>query len=1261
MLGSTRKEAACARGSLQECTSLPGPSDAVTPVADMRMSSDARGGQRFLRWNSPWAAGFLLFLVYVATAAGTVLCVEHGGDSSLLSMSIAAPWLAVGVGVAGMLLSGPRLWPALFIGSWVVWGVIVRDPPISVTVDAAAEAGSILLIARLLSVWGLHRGFDRLRDPLILLAAATVGRLFDVALDLMGGFALAWLAPDSLAPFYRSLMTDASGAFPVLTWEMLSNSVRWALNSIAGVMLVVPMTVPLASAGPNALMKAYLRQPIALIVLGLALLAWSAAALNLPSFATQPLLISALMLVVWVSIRFGPPTAAFATLTMSLVTTAGVGMRVGPLATSSPIDGIGLQWGFILLLALTGLSLTALLAQRRRDLDRLTGAAERYQRLFKFNPSPLWVAESGGGRILMVNDEAMRHYGFSEAEFRAMTVVQLAAEPVTPTAASGASVGGARSVRHRTRGGTFIDVELLSTLIELDGRLVDLCYAVDVTDRVELRSRILVASDLERGRLVQELHDGLGQVLTGLSLGAQAAAVRASRGTGVDGAFINFLIDTSNQAVKLCRQLTRGVSPLQDANGDLLKALRRLPDSLPPSTDPRLEVEVDSQAPLTLSLERSEHLYRVVQEAVTNALKHAHAAHIRVRILVTAETIQVGIEDDGVGIRDAARAPMSGLGMRSMELRAAAVGATIEVLAKPDGGTLIRCECPQQERIEDRQPAQSAVSEPPIEPHTTLGGVYTPTPSIGRPLIAYVGHCLLLAVACYAGIAVTVVLARIIDPHLGVTSSRLAVPSLSVGLSVAGLILGGGRLWPGIGLGALVGAAVLMHESWPLAIHYSAGIVLSAVCMLGLLSRWRFSRAFDRWQDPLLLFGAAIIGGCVISALDLIGLMAFEWLRPGEASPEIIALITNAAGATPVVTGAFLSALGRSWADCVAGVVLFVPMVVTTPPIFRTLRGHYIEACLWCLALLGWVACMFMLSEVAARLPLVAMALMLLVWAVVRFGVAMASFAISVCAMSATVSFALQRGVLTTIGVAEGIDTLWGFLALLTVTGMFLTVLLAERNRTLRELDDTAQRHRRLFEHDPHPLWVQDAATGRILMVNEQAIRHYGYTEKEWLSLTPGGLAAHPGRNVTVGSANVRGLVETRHRLKSGSWIDVEVSYSPIEMDGRPTLLCFAVDVTERNVLRREFLEATDLERRRLAQELRYGLGRTLAELEFAATRLERATGTGQVDPAAIELIARSSQRAVELCRETAHSATTAGNRFSSDSDTRAKQSAGWT
>lgn len=83
--------------------------------------------------------------------------------------------------------------------------------------------------------------------------------------------------------------------------------------------------------------------------------------------------------------------------------------------------------------------------------------------------------------------------------------------------------------------------------------------------------------------------------------------------------------------------------------------------------------------------------------------------------------------------------------------------------------------------------------------------------------------------------------------------------------------------------------------------------------------------------------------------------------------------------------------------------------------------------------------------------------------------------------------------------------------------------------------------------------------------------------------------------------------------------------------------MCFAVDVTERNALQLEFLEATALERRRLADEMRLGLGSALAEIEFATTRFEQTASTAHVDSAAVDLLARANRRALEVCRLTAH------------------------
>jgi len=89
-----------------------------------------------------------------------------------------------------------------------------------------------------------------------------------------------------------------------------------------------------------------------------------------------------------------------------------------------------------------------------------------------------------------------------------------------------------------------------------------------------------------------------------------------------------------------------------------------------------------------------EHLYQIAREGVNNALKHAHAHHITVRLEVTATHLTLAIEDDGVGF-DASGIRSGGLGLKSLALRAAALRGRFSILRRPAGGTAIICRCGQ--------------------------------------------------------------------------------------------------------------------------------------------------------------------------------------------------------------------------------------------------------------------------------------------------------------------------------------------------------------------------------------------------------------------------------------------------------------------------------------------------------------------------------------------------------------------------------------
>jgi two-component system sensor histidine kinase/response regulator len=133
---------------------------------------------------------------------------------------------------------------------------------------------------------------------------------------------------------------------------------------------------------------------------------------------------------------------------------------------------------------------------------------------------------------------------------------------------------------------------------------------------------------------------------------------------------------------------------------------------------------------------------------------------------------------------------------------------------------------------------------------------------------------------------------------------------------------------------------------------------------------------------------------------------------------------------------------------------------------------------------------------------------------------------------------------------------------------------ITDRKRAEAEVQEAAERYRLLFERNPHPMWVYDCDTLRFVAVNEAAVRHYGYSEEEFLGMTlrdirpPEDLA-----NLDSSLAEIRAEQEShssaharpsRHLRRDGSLIDVEIASNPIQLGHRPARLVLATDVTER-------------------------------------------------------------------------------------------------
>lgn len=205
----------------------------------------------------------------------------------------------------------------------------------------------------------------------------------------------------------------------------------------------------------------------------------------------------------------------------------------------------------------------------------------------------------------------------------------------------------------------------------------------------ELEGQLLEISEAEQRRLGHDLHDGLGQQLTGIALMtrrlqemltcvAPPAAEEASK-----------VCALAKGAVEWTRDLCRSLSPPTLESAGLAGALHELAAH----AEAMFHVECDFEQhgeTNGVKLPASVHLYRIAQEAVSNAVRHGHAQQIRVRLENVGDTILMQIDDDGAGIEPPAPST-NGMGLKIMKYRARMIGAAIEVSRRAEGGTRVAC------------------------------------------------------------------------------------------------------------------------------------------------------------------------------------------------------------------------------------------------------------------------------------------------------------------------------------------------------------------------------------------------------------------------------------------------------------------------------------------------------------------------------------------------------------------------------------------
>jgi PAS domain S-box-containing protein len=615
-----------------------------------------------------WLVAFAL--IFATGAVGFAL--------PIMGARLTLPILPSGIAVAATYRWGRRMWPAVFAAG-VAIDLYRRQPLVACIGVGVGLAAGAVLTRWFLERRGFDSGFSRAKDVPLFILAAAVGMTLAPTFGMLG-FYLAGSRLDALS---------------ALQW------IRWWANTTAGVLLIGPIFVADSRQSLARLIPLWTEG--ALWLLGVAICC--GAILFAPGAVARPLIVVfSILLIVVSSIRFGLVVAAVGALAISSMAAISFAFSRGAFSQIDELQGLVTIWSFSV--SLTGLSLivTALLAERDvAGLERLR-AERRYAQIFDGSPQPIWVHDRNRLNFLLVNEAAVRQYGWSREEFLSSSLTALAPrgeprilpEPGHDDLPAGATIGTAPEpfeTRHLTRDGRVLEVEVWTRSMDFGGQPAELVFAIDVTERRAFGEALIEAISGEQRRIAREMHDGLGQELTGLALSVRALANRALREREAISSDLDQLALLATSCIQDAQRIVQGLSPLTEADGSLEAALEALAQRSSLSGI-RVQFRGRNEAPLAFDLKVRNHLYRIAQEAVQNALKHSGAKAIEIELQVRPGSVRLSISDDGRGFVPEGVSG-TGLGLRTMRFRASAIGGKLLIGRAVGSGNEVVCEVPQ--------------------------------------------------------------------------------------------------------------------------------------------------------------------------------------------------------------------------------------------------------------------------------------------------------------------------------------------------------------------------------------------------------------------------------------------------------------------------------------------------------------------------------------------------------------------------------------
>jgi PAS domain S-box-containing protein len=262
-------------------------------------------------------------------------------------------------------------------------------------------------------------------------------------------------------------------------------------------------------------------------------------------------------------------------------------------------------------------------------------------------------------------------------------------------------IGIRREVVGRRKDGTVFPMELGVSEVREGARRIFTGIVRDISERKALEKELLEVAAREQRRIGQDLHDSIGQEITGLSMMSQSLAEGLAASGSPRSEAAAKIARGLRQALKHVRTLSRGLVPVEvDAEG-LMAALGELAANTREMHGIRCVFECPEPV-LVEDNSAATQLFRIAQEAVTNSLKHSRGRAIAIELVAAGPRLTLRVRDDGTGLPDRVEA-VKGMGLKIMRYRARLIDGHLTVLPAEGGGTVVTCSLVRGTNHESKQ------------------------------------------------------------------------------------------------------------------------------------------------------------------------------------------------------------------------------------------------------------------------------------------------------------------------------------------------------------------------------------------------------------------------------------------------------------------------------------------------------------------------------------------------------------------------------